>query len=83
MLVWQVPAARVIQALRLAYPSGCDLKQHHSCINLANFRETGINFNNLANMTRPEFSRRMQTAFPDLTAMDMKHIESVTDWHTQ
>lgn len=75
-----VSAARVIQALRHAYPSGCDLKQHHSCINLANFRETGINFNNLANMTRPEFSRRMQTAFPDLTAMDMKHIESVTDW---
>lgn len=70
-------------ALRHAYPSGCDLKQHHSCINLANFRETGINFDNLAKMTRAEFNRQMQTAFPELTAMDMKHIESVTTWRTE
>lgn len=78
-----VSAARVIMALRHAYPSGCDLKQHHSCINLANFRETGINFDNLAKMTRAEFNRQMQTAFPELTAMDMKHIESVTTWRTE
>lgn len=71
-----VPVSRVIQSLRSIYPTECQLKMHHSCIDMNAILCGEADLSDKGPISRDDFLQHFKALFPNLS---QKHLKRLSD----